>query len=641
MNYILEYEICALFFLLILVSRFFDVRRFPSLQNKLFGIILVCACVDIVLDIASSLAIERIADIPLIITHFSITLFYLFQFVFPPLILLYIIVLAELYYGWRKTKLPLMMLPAAGFIVLMLTNVFTSLVYYIDVSTSVPVYTRGPLFFLLYGGTVFYIFLMGIIITIYKSRLQGKQFATLLMLFIVLAAAMIIQFMWPKYLLTGVALAAAMLAMFFNLQNPEDMLDLISGTFNYTAMMSFLHTQLTEKNMLWLVAVDVGGIRRVNNSFGVSVGNSVFAQVGSFFNDLEGGVWCFRMYGSRFLLVASTEAEYNRVIFCVERRFERPWTAGQIYTTLSCTMRHFGEPDFFKTAEEVVNLIDNAYTEIQRDGWGTKKQIDASLLLHAQRRSDVESAIRDVLVDGNGFELHYQPVYNIASKTFSGVEALLRMTHPVWGSISPAEFIPIAEQSGLILRIDEYVIKEAGSFLKRTDPEIVPKVELNLSAMEFSTGEYKRLYSLIAESCAQPERVCFEVTETAASNHQVMLLEFMRSLIAAGYSFALDDFGTGFANITQVASLPFSIVKLDRSLLVAKERKNSMLFAGLVEVFSRIGLETIVEGVETEEQALRVARLGANEIQGYLFSTPLPEDELLEFLKRPLLDFGM
>ena len=381
--------------------------------------------------------------------------------------------------------------------------------------------------------------------------------------------------------------------------------------------------------------MDVGGIRQINNSFGVEVGNRLFAQVGAFFNELEGGVRSFRMYGSRFLIVANSESVYNRVIFCVERRFERPWTAGQAYTTLSCTIRHFGEPDFFKSAEEVVSLLDNAYSDTARDGWGTKKQIDASLLHITQRRNDVENAIRDVLASGEGLDLYYQPLYNMKDCRYEGVEALLRMRHPTLGIVSPAEFIPIAERSGLILRIDEYVIREVGAFLRRNGPETIQKVELNLSAMEFSTGEYKRLYSIISESCTSPERVCFEVTETAATSHPAMLQEFMRALIAAGFTFALDDFGTGFANISQVVALPFSIVKLDRSMLIAAESTNATLFEGLIEIFTKIGLSVIIEGVETVEQVRRVARLGAHVIQGYFFAKPMSEAELLEFIKKP------
>ncbi len=635
MTYIVEYEVCALLFLVIVAIRFFSVRRFPSFQNKLFGVLLICSTGDVLLDVVGSIAIMRAADLPPYVNYLINTPFYALQFMLLPLVFAYLVSLAGLYYSWRRRILPLLMLPVIICLLILASNIFTKWIFYVDMSTGVGVYTRGPLFNLLYYISLYYLVLIFGAILGFRRRLQHNQFTTIFWLCFTVAATLYAQFIWPQYLLTGVALSAAMLTMFFTLQNPEIMLDLNSSVFNYMAMMAFLNDQLIENKPLWLVAVDVGGIRQINNSFGVEVGNALFSLVGAFFNELEGGVRSFRMYGSRFLIVASSESVYNRVIFCVERRFERPWTAGQAYTTLSCTIRHFGQPDFFKSAEEVVSLLDNAYSDTDRDGWGTKKQIDASLLHITQRRNNVENAIRDVLASGEGLELYYQPLYNIKGRNFSGVEALLRMRHPTLGVVSPGEFIPIAERSGLILRIDEFVIRQVGAFLHRVGSEVVPKVELNLSATEFSTGEYRRLYSIISESCTQPSRVCFEVTETAATSHPAMLQEFMRSLIAAGFTFALDDFGTGFANISQVVSLPFSIVKLDRSMLIAAESTNAALFEGLVEIFNKIGLEIIIEGVETASQVGRVERLGAHVIQGYFFAKPMPEAELLEFLKKP------
>jgi len=641
MTYIIEYEVCALLFLVIVLIRFFSVRRFPSFQNKLFGVLLICSAGDVLLDIVGSITIMRAAELPPYVNYLINTTFYALQFILLPLVLAYLVALAGLFYSWRKRILPLLMVPAAGCLLVLASNIFTKWIFFVDISSGTGIYTRGPFFNLLYYCSIYYLILIFVAVMGFRPRLQHNQFVTVFWLCFALAATLYAQFIWPQYLLTGVTLSGAMLTMFFTLQNPEIMLDLNSGVFNYMAMMAFLNDQLIEKKPLWLVAVDVGGIRQINNSFGVEVGNKLFTQVGAFFNELEGGVRSFRMYGSRFLIVANSESVYNRVIFCVERRFERPWIAGKAYTTLSCTIRHFGQPDFFNSAEEVVSLIDNAYSDTDRDGWGTKKQIDASLLHITERRNDVENAIRDVLASGEGLELYYQPLYNMKECRYEGVEALLRMRHPTIGVVSPAEFIPIAERSGLILRIDEYVIREVGAFLRRYGPELVPKVELNLSASEFSTGEYKRLYSIISESCGSPERVCFEVTETAATSHPAMLQEFMRALIAAGFTFALDDFGTGFANIAQVVALPFSIVKLDRSMLIAAESTNAALFEGLIEIFTKIGHAVIIEGVETVEQVRRVARLGAHVIQGYFFAKPMSEAELLEFLKNPPTQYGI
>ncbi|MEA4816778.1 MAG: GGDEF domain-containing protein, partial [Lachnospiraceae bacterium] len=486
---------------------------------------------------------------------------------------------------------------------------------------------------------IFHIFLTIHLTFKHKKLKKNKQSDAILCFILIIIAAVFIQYMYPAYLVTGVAITLAILMIFFTMQNPEDMLDLISGMFNYNAMMSFLRTYLAEKHDLCLIAIDVGGIRRINSAFGVEMGNLLLAKIGTFFNSFNGDVWAFRMIGTKFLITTSNEQEYNDIIIRVEERFNGPWHLNGMDVSLSATIRYFGEPDFFNTPEDIINLIDLAYSQIESDGWGTKKCINTYLLHQANRKLTIENAIRESLRSEKGFVLHYQPIFDIEKHKFLSAEVLLRLEHPDLGSIPPSEFIPIAEKTGLILQIDELVIRKACDFLSRNNSRNqlgIKYLEINLSAAEFFQNSASDIHGIIRKSGISPSLLCFEVTETAATVHQEILSDFMDDMINLGYSFALDDFGMGYANISQVLNLPFSIVKLDRTLLISDEEKNMLIFDIMLDMFSKMGLTTIVEGVETLSQSERVSRLGGKHIQGYFFAHPMPEREFVKFLQEKI-----
>lgn len=634
-HYEMNFTLCALIFLIVIAVRFFSMRRFPNAQNRLFGIILYLAIADLTLDIVGSLTIEYAAVLPVWVNYVVNTQFYLLQTVFPTIMVIYVLVLRD-----RSLKnirgIRLLFIPCAVCSLLILTSPLTHLIFYISTDSGTRVYTRGLLYNYLYLGSGFYIALTLFISLKSRQKLMEKQFSAIIAFIVIIVTAIIIQYYYPAYMLTGVAITLAILMMYFTLQNPEDMLDLISGVFNYNAMMAFLDIQISEKRQLWLVAVDVGGIRRVNSAFGVSVGNDCFVQIGDFFNRLEGKIWAFRMIGTRFLLVASSDEEYRRIIEEIEARFQDPWHIGNTTIMLSVTIRYFSEWDFFKSPEDVVNLVDVAYSGIGADGWGSKRRISTELMLRGKRSLAVESAIREALNTGTGFSLCYQPLFKSGESRFSQVEILLRLDSPELGRIPPSEFIPVAERTGLILQIDELVIQKACAFYTQNERDlrgVLTCLNINLSAAEFYKNPNERIHGLVRDARVPPELICFEVTETAATTHPSILAGFMNDMICRGYRFALDDFGTGYANLSRMVTLPFETVKLDRSMLLPEDEKSQILFSGMLQVFSEIGVSTVVEGIETPEQAQRASLLGADMVQGFHYATPMREEELIALLR--------
>ena len=239
MTYIIEYEVCALLFLVIVLIRFFSVRRFPSFQNKLFGVLLVCSAGDVLLDVVGSITIMRAATLPPYVNYLINTTFYALQFILLPLVLAYLVALAGLFYSWRRHILPLLMVPAAGCLLILASNIFTKWIFFVDTSSGTGIYTRGPLFNLLYYCSIYYLFLIfGAAIGFPPSSATQPIYYDFLALLCC-----------GSYTLRAVSLAQIPADRcsplrrdadhVFYAAKPEIMLDLNSGVFNYMAMMAF------------------------------------------------------------------------------------------------------------------------------------------------------------------------------------------------------------------------------------------------------------------------------------------------------------------------------------------------------------------------------------------------------------------
>lgn len=637
-HYIVDYEVTALAVLIIITIRFYTLRRFPDILTKLFGFILWVSIFDLGLDIVGAHTIEFSYNFPAWVNHVINTLFYSAQTILPVLMTVYIIWSAGKKFS-ESRALRLLLAPGILTLIFIFTNHFTGWVFYLDDSTGYLLYTRGPWFNLLYASTCFYFVASVSLLLKFRLQMRKEVFWSIMGFIAFNAIAIILQIIFPDALLTGVGITIAALLMFFTIENPESMVDVMTGVFNYTALLTFLSDRISQNGRIFLVGIDVRGIRKINNAYGIWTGDEAMKEVGLFLIELEGKhVWAFRTFGTRFLLIADNEEQYQNMIADISQRFQEPWNTSKGQVSLRATVRYFDSQDFFNSPEDVINLIDLTYSALGSDDIGTVEHINGDILRKAMRYELVDNALRKALSDGEkNFAINFQPIYNVKEKKFTSCEVLLRFKDEQLGVVSPDEFIVVAEKTCLIHSIDHMVIRKTCEFLYR-HPEIesygVDCVEINLSAADFFTDICDDVSETVISCGAKPEMLCFEVTETAATKHPENLTRFMNTMAKSSYKFALDDFGTGFANLAQVANFPFNIIKLDKTLLNSEKEAVQTMFDELVRMFSKMNLLTVTEGVETEEQANRVIGLESDYIQGFYYSRPLPEDEFIEFIKK-------
>ena len=266
-------------------------------------------------------------------------------------------------------------------------------------------------------------------------------------------------------------------------------------------------------------------------------------------------------------------------------------------------------------------------------GPGTFRVFTDVMEADIQARRSLEIDLRRALALRE-FALVYQPQYNLASQQITGFEALLRWHHPIRGAVSPAEFIPLAEEIGLIVPIGEWVLRTACRQAALW-PEPL-SIAVNVSPMQFrNTDLAGTIISAVAESGLHPSRLELEITEsTLLTNHQ-SALDLLHKMRAIGVRVAMDDFGTGYSSLSYLHSFPFDKIKIDQFFI--RRQPDDIASHAIVRAIAALGrsleISTTAEGVETEEQLTRVAADGCTDVQGYLISKPLSPIKVDEFLR--------
>jgi EAL domain-containing protein (putative c-di-GMP-specific phosphodiesterase class I) len=275
----------------------------------------------------------------------------------------------------------------------------------------------------------------------------------------------------------------------------------------------------------------------------------------------------------------------------------------------------------------------------KRDSKGSYRLFEPMMHERAVERLELRGELQHALELGQ-FEVYYQPVVRLDRPENYGVEALLRWIHPERGVISPAQFIPLAEESGLIVPIGSWVVHEAcreGALLQKRYPSARPlTMSVNLSVKQLQSETIVRdISSALEQSKLDPDALVLEVTETVMMADADVAAARLDEIKALGARIAMDDFGTGYSSLGYLSRLPVDILKIDRSFL-AGEARDSSLAAAIIAIGARLGLEVVAEGIEREDQIETLQDLGCELGQGFLFAKPMPHRALLRYFGKTL-----
>ena len=378
--------------------------------------------------------------------------------------------------------------------------------------------------------------------------------------------------------------------------------------------------------------LDLDQFKAVNDTFGHPAGDKLLKIVADRLRGLVRETDTIaRMGGDEFVIVqapisdpADATSLAQRVIEVIGEPFDIDGHQAMIGASIGIAV---GPNDGLRP-DRLLRNADLALYRAKGDGRGTFRFFEAAMDLQMQTRRIMEQDLRKALQAGE-FELYYQPVVNLARNAISGFEALIRWNHPVKGLISPASFIPLAEEIGFIVPIGEWVIRQACTTAAQWPGDL--HVAVNISAAQFrSPGLMQVIVGALAASGLPPTRLEIEITETVLLQNRETTLAVLHQLRALGVRIAMDDFGTGYSSLTYLQCFPFDKIKIDRSFVkdIAKNAGSLNIVRAVAAMANGMGMTATAEGVETAEQLETITSEGCTEMQGFLFSKPLPLAEI-------------
>jgi diguanylate cyclase (GGDEF)-like protein len=389
-------------------------------------------------------------------------------------------------------------------------------------------------------------------------------------------------------------------------------------------------------DQLAVLYLDIDEFKSINDSLGHMVGDELLKAIATALSScVKGNGFVARLGGDEFAIVQSAISGPEEVIELVTRIYEgirRPYECLGHQLVADASIGIALAPQHGADLDQILKNADLAMYSAKAAGRRTHRFFEADMDIRAKARRALELDMRQAIVDG-GFELHYQPIVNLQDDTITGCEALLRWRHPELGMISPADFIPVAEDTGLINQLGEWVLFTACAEAA-TWPDGL-KVAINVSPVQFkSSGLALRIVEALGKSGLAPNRLELEITEAVLIRDDDAALAILHQLRAIGVRIALDDFGTGYSSLSYLQRFPFDKIKIDRCFVsdIAEPGVSSCIVQAVVNIAAARDMTTTAEGIETEQQRELLRALGCTEMQGWLFSAAKPAAELKQLL---------
>jgi diguanylate cyclase (GGDEF)-like protein/PAS domain S-box-containing protein len=417
--------------------------------------------------------------------------------------------------------------------------------------------------------------------------------------------------------------------------------DSLTGLANRAAFTARLSRHLADEARTPLsfaiFAIDIDRFKEVIDALGHDTGDLLLSRVAGRLRATVRDTDCVaRLGGDEFAVLAPNPLSEDTAMALAERMVDvlgRPFILdGKIVNSSASVGIAFAPAD----GADSVTLLKNADLALHRakaGGRNRARRFEPGMDLDLQRRRALELDLRRALVHEQ-LEMHYQPLFDLRTQQVCGFEALARWRHPQRGPISPAEFIPVAEETGLIVPLGEFVLHASTAEAAKWDGDM--SVAINLSAAQFAGGRLvETVRSALKRSGIKPSRLELEITESVLLRDSDETLRVLHQLRDLGVRIAMDDFGTGYSSLRYLRSFPFDRIKIDRSFVqeMLDNDESAAIISAVVALSQKLGILTTAEGVETEAQMVRVREEGCDTAQGYLIGRPSPAADLWTFLR--------
>ncbi len=470
----------------------------------------------------------------------------------------------------------------------------------------------------------------------HRKELQGSFLFISMLLPAAFAMSLITFYMTHTHVMFIMVNSFMMVLYYLIGQRDSVRTDSLTGLPTYTLLRRKLIRIFRFKSSYSVILIDIENFRYFNSRYGQTLGDQMLVSLARFLSTLGRANEVFRFSDDQFCLcLPSQNGDISKdVTDRIKNRMNQPWELNGRTVFIQANMAVINIPQQAETIEEFKQASSQLLLEI-------KTLRNKSLIIYTrestvdhERKRNIITAIRDSINYPEQVLVYYQPIYDVKTEQLVSAEALMRIEDSHLGFLRPDEFIPLSEQTGLIVQLTQILLAKVCKFLKQIPEDDTPlnHISMNLSGEDFESKVIgKTLLDIIECEGVKPKRIGFEITESVVLQSYDTVAEVMIELSLKKVTFALDDFGTGYSNLRALMDLPYDYVKFDKSVIHAAMSNPSMLSI-LTEMLHKMGKCVIAEGVETVEQLALIKSVGIERVQGYYFSKPLKEEVFREFL---------
>ena len=557
-----------------------------------------------------------------------------------PLFIMYVSALTDSWMTgkYRLLKHAVFMLPVVIDYALILLNFFNHKVFYLDDALR---YTRGPWLMILYMVAAFYVIYGIVKVVRCWSLFDVGRWLSLILCVLFMIMATLIQLFNPDLLLEMLSGALGLLFIRMMVQRPEEMIDPETGLLSRSIFLPRVYYTQRRSKRRMMILLCIKDYARFHANIGYDREKVILRTIGSVLLDYSSDMYnCLDMYHigrGRFIAVMKEKSDQDLIDVIPKGLydlFSKPLVIDGIEIKIDMAvcvvdyLRDIDDPSYLSGF--IADLQTGQYPD----------EVLYAKDIFNQSRYDILHDIDEILEDAiknKRFEVYYQPIYSVNERCFRTAEALVRLYDDVYGFIPPDLFIPAAEKSGAIRDIGRIVLEEVCSFIASDEYRDLGLhyIEVNLSVIEcMEPGLVDQVLDTFKRHHIAANEVNLEITETAVSDSMEVMDDNINRLFNEGICFSLDDFGTGYSNMHRIASLPLSIIKIDKTIVDDSENITmQIVIENTVKMVKSLGMKIVVEGVETKTQLEHFEYLRCDYIQGYYFSKPLPKDEFVSFIR--------
>ena len=408
-----------------------------------------------------------------------------------------------------------------------------------------------------------------------------------------------------------------------------------------------VETARRSRQQVGVIFLDLDNFKTVNDTLGHAVGDGLLRAVaGHLSNALRGVDTAARFGGDEFAVLLTNLSNPQEAADAARRILDalgNPMRLKNHSMVITASLGIATFPRDGADPEELVEKADTAMYHAKERGRNRYKFFTSEMRTNVMRRAAMLSRLRSAAEDGS-LVLHYQPQFDLRRRCVIGAEALLRWKHPKLGLLAPDKFLPLAEESGFIVQIGEWVLREACRQNAQWQQQGYSgfRMAVNVSPHQFQEPDFSAVVrSALRESGLRPSLLELEITESSLVQDAELTISTMHKLKKQGVHLSIDDFGTGYSALSYLKHLPIDVLKIDRSFVagLASDPADATIIEAILHMAHGLNLSTVAEGVETHEQMLLLGSYGCTRLQGFLFGTPCPPEELVERLKNPELSW--